>query len=246
VSSQLTISAGMPRAGSGWYYNLVHDLVFASGGKNAREIREQYYLRNFLTEVNCNVSTLKIQRLLPVFIPTVFGNSFAVKTHAGPTGFSSWLQSRGRLRVIYIYRDPRAALLSAYEYGQKGLKQKRDNAFQQIKTLDDAGEFMQFYVTIWQAWSEDERVLLVRYEDLISDYTAEFNRLVDHLRLDIEQQIAYQVLERYSPEKGEPGQKGTHFSEGQAERFRKIFSPTQLKQFTRMFEPVLSSMGYAL
>ena len=35
----MILSVGMPRAGSGWYYNLTQDLVKASGGEDARIIR---------------------------------------------------------------------------------------------------------------------------------------------------------------------------------------------------------------
>lgn len=240
----LTISAGMPRAGSGWYYNLVHDLVVASGRQNAREIREKYYLHNFLTEVNCNISTLRIFRLIPVLIPAMFGNRFVIKTHAGPTNFSGWLIRNGWFSTIYIYRDPRAALLSAYEYGQKAITQNRQNAFSQIQSLEEAGKFMQFYVRIWEAWSKIENVLQVRYEDLKANYPFEFKRLVDHLHLEIEQDQRERVFDKYRPEKGDPGRKGTHFSKGEAERYRSVFSPSQLEQFTAMFKDELPRMGY--
>jgi hypothetical protein len=221
----------------------MHDLVVASGGENAREIRKKYYLHNFLTEVNCNLSTLRIFRLLPVLIPALLGKRFVIKTHAGPTISSSWLIRNEWISSIYIYRDPRAALLSAYEYGRKANTRNRQNAFSQIKTLDEAGEFMQFYVRIWRAWSKIENVLRVRYEDLIADYPVEFNRLVDHLHLEIEQDQRERVFERYRPEKGDPGRVGTHFSKGEAERYRNVFSPSQLDEFTATFKDELPSMG---
>lgn len=40
----ITLAAGMPRAGSGWHYNLVHDLVVANGGREARLMRTRYHL----------------------------------------------------------------------------------------------------------------------------------------------------------------------------------------------------------
>jgi len=46
----LTFSVGMPRAGSGWYYNLTHDLVTATGGEDARLIRRRYHLGRVLTK----------------------------------------------------------------------------------------------------------------------------------------------------------------------------------------------------
>ena len=51
LAGKIVLSAGMPRAGSGWYYNLVHDLVAASGGLASREIRQRYHLNRILTEV---------------------------------------------------------------------------------------------------------------------------------------------------------------------------------------------------
>ena len=81
----LIISAGMPRAGSGWCYNLIHDLVVAGGAQDARVIRQKYHLQRILTEVNCNISTLRINRILPVMVPVLMGNKFAIKTHAGPS-----------------------------------------------------------------------------------------------------------------------------------------------------------------
>lgn len=48
------VSAGMPRAGSGWFYNIMHDLVVAMGGEDAREIRRRFLLQPILTEINCS------------------------------------------------------------------------------------------------------------------------------------------------------------------------------------------------
>jgi len=54
----IVLSVGMPRAGSGWHYNLVHDLMKITGCADARDIRERYRLQDILTEVNCNIGVL--------------------------------------------------------------------------------------------------------------------------------------------------------------------------------------------
>ena len=87
-------------------------------------------------------------------------------------------------------------------------------------------------------------MLQVRYEDLKANYPFEFKRLVDHLHLEIEQDQRERVFDKYRPEKGDPGRIGTHFSKGEAERYRSVFSPSQLEQFTAMFKDDLPSMGY--
>ena len=241
----LILSAGMPRAGSGWHYNLIHDLVVASGGQDARSIRKQYRLQHYLTEVNCNISTLKPNRLLPVFIPALMGKKYAIKTHAGPSKIIHWLHSKEAITVIYIFRDPRAAMLSAYEYGRRALENDRPNAFSQLTTLDSAAEFMQFYVRIWQAWSTIEGILLVRYEDLVRDFDVEIERLLEYLGMQSNNADAEPVLDLYRPERGNAKRKGTHFSKGQIERYRDVFTPAQLEKFTAMFEPDLGCMGYS-
>jgi hypothetical protein len=244
IKKRLFLSIGMPRAGSGWHYNLIHDLVVASGGKDARQIRQRFHLERILTEVNCNIGTLKAQRLLPVIFPTVLGNSFAIKTHAGPTQTALSFIRRGRIVAIYIYRDPRAAMLSAYEYGQRGVEKGRANAFSELTSFEKAKEFMIRYVAIWALWAECDGVLSVRYEDMVNDYDREINQLLDFLGFEGTLDSIREVLIKYRPERGDRGQKGTHFSKGQLERFRSIFTAEQLEELTQTFQPAIDRMGY--
>jgi hypothetical protein len=61
-------------------------------------------------------------------------------------------------------------LLSAYEYGQRGLTNGRPNAFSHLMTLESAADFMDDYVQIWAKWSTTDGVLMVKYEDLVADF----------------------------------------------------------------------------
>lgn len=243
--SRLILSLGMPRAGSGWHYNLIHDLVVAAGGRPSREIRRRYHLERVLTEVNCNIGHLRWYRLLPALAPALLGNTYTVKAHAGPTETARALIRLGLVRAAYIYRDPRAALLSAYEYGRRGLQQARPNAFSNLTTLAGAAEFIQAYVAISEAWLACRQVLPVRYESLLADYPAEAERLLRFLGLDGQEPAVRRVLDEYRPECGEAGRKGVHFSHGRAERFRQVFSPTEMEAFNRQFSAYLERMGYA-
>jgi len=130
----IILSVGMPRAGSGWHYNLIHDLMKTSGCADARDIREKYGLQKILTEVNCNIGVLSARRLAMVARPALAGNTFVIKAHAAPTRASRLLSTLGLLRVTYIYRDPRDAMLSAFDYGQRALAKGRPNAFSKNST----------------------------------------------------------------------------------------------------------------
>ncbi|MDK1029824.1 MAG: hypothetical protein QGD96_10935, partial [Anaerolineae bacterium] len=79
----IILSVGMPRAGSGWHYNLIHGLMKTTGSYDAREIREKFRLQNILTEVNCNIGVLSLRRLARVMIPSLLGKTFVIKAHSG-------------------------------------------------------------------------------------------------------------------------------------------------------------------
>ncbi len=239
----IVLSVGMPRAGSGWHYNLVHDVVVAAGGRDARQVRRRYLLAPVLTEVNCNIGALTIRRLLPVLVPSVLGNTFAIKAHAAPKPFAEKLIMKGMLRPVYIYRDPRAALLSAYEYGQRGLADGRENAFSHLTTIETAIDFMLDYVRIWQQWLAVEGALCVRYEDLLEDYPAETTRLLQHLDIPATPAVIA-ALDKYRPGQTSKQDRGLHFHKGQPERFRQALSAEQLAACAQAFGPYLVDMGY--
>jgi len=239
----IVLSVGMPRAGSGWHYNLIHDLMQTTGCADARDIREKYHLQNVLTEVNCNIGVLSARRLGMVAIPALMGNTFVIKAHAGPTSASRLLQRIGLLRVTYIYRDPRDAMLSAYDYGQRALTKGRPNAFSHLTDFQKSLDFIMDYVRIWEKWVKEKDVLIARYEDLLTSYEAEADRLVGFLRLNGSQPEVRAVIEKYRPGAGE-GQEGLHFYKGKIGRFREAYTPEQQDVLEQKLGPYLTKMQY--
>ncbi len=234
----------MPRAGSGWHYNLVHDLVVAAGGQDARTIRRRFLLAPILTEVNCNIGALTAKRLLPTLLPAALGQRYVIKTHAGPKPLAGWLVQRGWLKPIYVYRDPRAAALSAYEYGRRGLEAGRANAFSHLTTIEEALDFMRLYVEIWAAWRARPQTLVMRYEDLLGDYETETARLLAALRIAPDLPGVPATLEKYRPGQTRKEDRGMHFHKGQPERFRTALTAGQLARAAELFGPALLEMGY--
>ena len=247
----IVLSVGMPRAGSGWHYNLIHDLMQTTDCADARDIRVKYRLQNVLTEVNNNIGVLSVRRLGMVAIPALMGNTFVIKAHAGPTAASRLLQSLGLLRVTYIYRDPRDAMLSAFDYGQRALTKGRPNAFSHLTDFQKSLDFIMEYVRIWEKWINEKNVLIARYEDLLTNYDEEVKRLVGFLKLDGSKLEAWaepgrsvqKVIEAYRPSAAE-GQQGLHFYRGKIGRFRESYSAEEQKVLAGRLEPSLKRMGY--
>ena len=239
----IILSVGMPRAGSGWHYNLIHDLMKTAGCADAREIREQYRLQGILTEVNCNIGVLSLRRLAMVTLPALMGKTFVIKAHSAPTIWSRLLSTMGLLRISYIYRDPRDAMLSAYDYGQRAIAKGRPNAFSHLSNFEKTVNFMEDYVRIWEKWQAEKGVLIARYEDLLQEYDAESARLVEFLNLDGSRPDVQEVIEGYRPGKAER-QQGLHFYKGKIGRFRESYSTEQKAALAERFGLYLQKMEY--
>ncbi len=242
----IVLSVGMPRAGSGWHYNIIHDLMEVAGYDDAREIREKYHLQKILTEVNVNIGVLSLRRLGMVMIPALMGRDFVLKAHAGPTIWSRTLATLGLLRIVYIYRDPRDAMLSAYEYGRRTAEQGRPNFFAKYDTFEKTLDFMADYVDVWDAWMSEKRVLVARYEDLLMNYDAEIERLLDYLGLDAGDDAVQGVVENYRPGKADAGQQGLHFFKGKIGRYKEKYTNDQQAEMRERFGAALQKMGYEI
>ena len=241
----IVLSVGMPRAGSGWHYNLIHDLMKATGSVDTSEVRAKYRLQGVLTEVNGNIGVLSLRRLVLVTAPALAGNTFVIKAHSRPTTWSRLLSSLSLLRASYIFRDPRDAMLSAYEYGQRALAKGRPNAFSHLSDFEKSLAFIEEYVRIWEQWQEERGVLIARYEDLLRKYDSEAARLLAFYQLDGGRPEVQEVIEKYRPGKA-AGQGGLHFHKGKIGRFREVYSPEQKSVLAERLGVYLGKMGYEI
>lgn len=244
MNKHMILSVGMPRAGSGWYYNLTQDLVIAAGGVDAKIVRSRYGLKGLLTEVNCNLGTLSFYRLLPAIAPLIFEPAYVIKLHAGRRPLADWFIKSGLIKPTFIYRDPRDALLSAYEYGQRMSSQGLTNAFTPLKTIEGAIGFMDFYVLVARGWITHPGTLVVKYESLIGDFDLEATRLLDFLGIKSGDNNIKAIIDQYRPEQKPQKNQGLHFVKGKIGRHQDAFSSDQLVKCERLFGDFLAEYGY--
>jgi hypothetical protein len=147
------------------------------------------------------------------------------------------------LRITYIYRDPRDAMLSAYDYGQRARKNGRPNAFSHLTDFQKSLDFIMDYVRIWEKWMGEKGVLIARYEDLLTDYDHEVTCLAGFLKLNRAKAEAQKVIDDYRPGAAE-GQQGLHFYKGKIGRFRESYSAEEQKILEQRLGAYLRRMGY--
>ena len=150
------------------------------------------------------------------------------------------------MRISYIYRDPRDALLSAMDFGKRTLEQGKPNAFSHLTDLDKAIRFMLHYCHIWEDWMKRDTVQHSRYEDLLTQYDQEVEKLLSFLKLSPASEAVQSVVEKYRPGKAREGRDGLHFFKGQIGRFREKFPPEDQQKMAEAFQPYLDRMGYSI
>ena len=242
----IILSIGMPRAGSGWFYNLTNDLAIAAGFQDAKKIRRDYHLEKILTEVNCNIGALSAKRLTAVMVPALAGKDFVIKAHAKPTSYAKLLIKLSLIKPTYIYRDPRDAMLSAMENGARARERGQSNAFSQLDSFDKALEFMKTYVQISEDWLQCKKIFHTRYEDLLLNYDHETKQLITYLQLPLNEVSRKEIIEKYRPESVKQDQKGLHYRHGKIGRFRDKMTDEQIDILNRTFGEYLQRHGYSI
>jgi hypothetical protein len=239
----VVISIGMPRSGTLWRYNLIKSLVIASGGEDGLDIRKKFFLESFIGSENADMKTLKAKRLLPALAPALLGKSYVLNTHARPAQFVKRMIKNGRLKAIYGYRDPRDCILSMLEYSQRDFA-KYSAPFLKLKTVADSIEFMKIYMRNWEEWSSLENTLVLRYEDMLTDFEGTVDNIVSYLELNLDTTKIAEIMADYQPRQKPKSGKSIHLETGIAHRSKTEFSPQQLAELNEAYAPYLEKMGY--
>lgn len=244
----IVLSAGMQKAGSAWFFNMTNDLMQAAGHQDIRRLSSRYLLSPIMTRVNCNMGTLRALKLCWVSLPHLFGNSYVVKTHEAPTRAALWMIDRRIIRATYIYRDPRDVAASVFRHAERIRRDGRrsDTGFDRLESMEAAIRFASRRIPVWQAWESSGRALMVRYEDLRAQTTAEMARVCAYLGLRLGKDEIRSVVGRYQASGSEGGAppQGLHFDRGISGRWREEMTEGQIALCERLFGDRLAETGY--
>lgn len=238
----LVVCASMESAGSGWLFNMVNELLVAAGNADVRDIRLDYGLGDILRWHNCNVQVLDHPKWVRLQPPLRAGQTFVVKTHAAPTSLVHQLCRRHQVKTIYIYRDPRDVVVSAFQRGRNLRKDGNYRSFGRLVTIDVAIVWMRFkQLRIYHRWNDSPGTLMIRYEDLMNDAADVLRTVSRHLQVVVSDDVLAQTADRYRGSNSSR-QTGTHFRGGGNRRHE--LTSAQLRRCNWMFRDVLAPMGY--
>ena len=240
----LTLSAGMPKSGTAYTYNLLNQLFIAAGFPDARAIKEKYRLEGVMRWHNNNVD-LRLLSLLRLWLISRREGRFVVKTHEAPMRSLKVLTALGCVRVIYIYRDPRDVLLSAIDHGRKILAAGENHTFASFVEFDRAFAAVQTWLTVWRIYHAMPSVLSLRYEDLVADPVRTLRACERFLDIELTDDARNRILWQYSPENQQIAREHLHLNKAIPFRYRTEMSPEHQRRFRDVLGDTLQAMGYA-
>ncbi|RME59924.1 hypothetical protein D6779_03200 [Candidatus Parcubacteria bacterium] len=240
----IIISAGMQKAGTGWYFNMINDILVAAGHQNVRQIRERYRLHSILKYQNCNMGRLLFPKFALLMLPHISGHTFVVKTHEAPTPTLRLLTKAKITKSLYIYRDPRDAAVSAFEHGVKLRKAGETHSFARLETPELAIQAARRWCSIWEAWSQFPSTLLVKYESLVHNPRHEIARLVEFLGVNLSLDVLDKIVTNYQRDRTSDKSDILHFNKGIIGRYREILTREQQELCQTELNSFLSKMGY--
>lgn len=251
----IVLSAGMQRAGTRWYYNLIKDVLAEAGHPTALQVREEYNL-DFLNLPNCNLRRLKPQYLKRLKEVSEQNTLFVVKTHCRPSPLLMQYLDEGKMKATYIYRDLRDVILSGLERGEKirangearryyGIGPYR--TFARLHTLEGSIIWAKWQLfSRWKAWMCCKGVLFIRYEDLIADTVGQLKRLTDYIEIDIPESKLREIVDSYQRDRAIKGEieKPRFLEKGVVGRHKEVFTNEQQQMCIDRLGPALKQMGY--
>lgn len=237
------VSAGMPRSGSGWVYNLAADLLAAAGRPPSSVARQQHGLERVLDSHNNRLERATWRAVLQLTSAHRRGADLAVKTHDRPTLALRWAVRRGVMRCHHSYRDPRDVVLSAWEAGEQRRARGQTTSFAALRSVPDVIDACVQWCRTVERWQAYGRALAVRYESLKADTTAVARRLAEHHGLTLDDEQIAAIVGRFAEARPAPG---VHFRKGLCGRFREALSPEHLALCRSKLGPFIEHWGYDL
>lgn len=248
---RLVIAAGMQRAGTRWFCNMLVDIIGEVTGTGTRQLRETYAVEDLLQRYH--TPTFKVRfsdrRLRRLDAIVAEGHTLVFKTHRPPAAALRDRLAGGKAVATYIVRDPRKVVISAM---QQGAKMRSQGAlpffgFARFTSLDRTLRWFQHdLLPVWQEWTSLEGVLTLRYEDLVDDPRASMDRTLNHIGIAPHPATLDRVVQSYAADNIQEGtiRRALDLDRGGTAQPKFGPTPEQEQRLETALGSTLAQMGY--
>lgn len=250
-----------PKAGSQWIMQVLHECVPERFVKPLPQV--QHFLNHsLLPGMFYPTIYLNCQDFYTVIAPWRVGSDLSVWSRSNFRSYSrNWLLfgfQRQPYKTFVVIRDLRDTLISLYfslRYSHPVLDEKISGQRADLMEMTDEEGLLYLvknklskYKYIQTSWL-GEKTLLVKYENLIADEAAVFQKIIDHCEIQVSPKHLQNVLERnnFQARSGRP--KGvedisSHHRKGIAGDWANHFTDQLKKEFKVLFGKTLIETGY--
>ena len=251
TQGRLVIAAGMQRAGTRWFCNMLVDIVGEVTGNGTRQLRERYAVEDLLQRYHtptfkARFSNRRLRRLDAIVAD---GHTLVFKTHRPPATTLCNRLAGGEAVATYIVRDPRKVVISALEQGAKMRSQGAlpFRGFARLSSFDRTFRWLRREVLpIWQQWTSVEGVLTLRYEDLLEDPRGSMGKTINHIGIAARPEIIDRVVQNYTADNIQDGtvRRALDLDKAGTTQRQFEFTSEQEQRLETALQPVLLQMGY--
>ena len=242
----IVISAGMPKSGSAYVYNILNELEYTAGNSDARQIKVRYNLEHLMKWHNNNIGSLTFKKLFRLWQISLRHGVFVVKTHAPPTRASKVMNKLGMIEIVYCYRDPRDALISAVDHAKQIIDKGENHSFANMIDFDTAIDRVKGWLNIWKEYNNMSDVYMLKYESLIHNQADSVKEIENFLGICIDDQKRKEILWKYSKDNIQGERSGLHFNKAITKRFGSEMTQEQKKRCQMEFAEYLEQMAYSI
>ena len=235
----------MQKSGSAYFYNVINEILIASGsGTDARVVKQSRNIEQLMRWHNNNIGKPTLFKLIKLIRIAAEEGPFVVKTHAGPNLSVRILARLGLLRIVYCYRDPRDALLSAIDHGRKILDQGEKHTFASMVNFDKGIKGVKAWLRTWKRYTEISGVMTIKYEEMMDDPVAVTKEIEKFLEISVDPQKRRDILWGLSKDNIKGDRQGMHFNKATTYRYKTEMTDEQKGECSRHFGKYLELMGY--
>jgi len=242
----IVLNPGMQKSGSAYIYNLLNDSLQASGGQDARYVKNKYGLENIMKWANNAIGWPGLFKCMRLYRISQTEGPFVVKTHSGPNWVVKLFVAMGAMKVIYIYRDPRDVLLSAVDHGNRILAEGGSHTFAKFANFDAALRKVKRWIKRGRGYKRMPNVLTIKYEDLMFNAVTVLKECEEYLGIEISDDVRSEIIWKYDRTNTDAKMDGLHFNKAQTMRWKTEMSDEQKKICDQKLGKYLVQMGYEL
>ena len=192
---------------------------------------------------NVTLSYFNILKLLHISskIP-----SFVIKTHAYPPYLMRLLIRNDKIKLVYIYRDPRDAILSAMDHGKKILESGEHHTFAKFTDIDKAIIGAKKWCRISLRYINTTNVLSIKYENLVLDPIKTMQIVLYYLGVTLSDDIVSQIVEKYDASSiTDLNQRSAlHLNKARINRYKTEMSLLDMEKVGVALKEEISLMGF--